>query len=85
MLSQDERRRFNEIAHHLTADADFVRQVRASLPDRRPPTPWLSALSILLAIVVPLFLALRWLTASVVTLVVLSTAIVAVLVHRRRQ
>jgi hypothetical protein len=84
MLSQDERRRFNEIAHHLTTDAGFVRQVRASLPDHRPPTPWLSALCILLGVVVPLFLALRWWTAAVVTLAVLGTAIAAVLVHRHR-
>ena len=84
MLSQDERRRFNEIAHHLTSDADFVRQVRASLPGHRPPEPWLSALCILLAVAAPLLLALRWWTAAAVTLAAVGTAIVTVLVHRRR-
>ena len=84
MLSQDERRRFNEIAHHLTSDADFVRQVRASLPTHRPPAPWLSALCVLLAIAVPLLLAARWWAATAVTLAVAGTAIVGVLVHRRR-
>jgi hypothetical protein len=84
MLSQDERRRFNEIAHHLTADAQFVRQVRGSLPAHRPPSPWLSTLWALLAVLVPLLLAFRWWAAAVVVLGVLSTAIIVLLVRRRR-
>jgi hypothetical protein len=85
MLSQDERRRFNEIAHHLTADGDFVRRVRTSLPDHRPPARRLTALCVLLAVAAPLFLALRWWAVSLVTLAALSTAVVAALAHRRRR
>jgi hypothetical protein len=87
MLSQDERRRFNEIAHHLTTDSRFLRQIRTSLPasppSERPPKPWPTALCVLLAIVVPPLLAVRWWTAALVALAVLGTALTAVLIRRR--
>ncbi|MCA2213154.1 DUF3040 domain-containing protein [Jidongwangia harbinensis] len=83
MLSQDERRRFNEIAHHLTTDSRFLRGVRAALPDDRPPKPWTTTLCVLLAIVVPLLLAFRWWTAALLTLAALGTALAATLLHRR--
>jgi hypothetical protein len=84
MLNQDERRRFNEIAHHLTADSEFVRQVRGSLPADRPPSPSLTTLWVLLAVFVPLLLAFRWWAAAVVVIGVLSTAIVTLTVRRHR-
>lgn len=83
MLNQDERRRFNDIAHHLTADREFARQAQAYLPAEGRRYSTLSVLCALLTITAPIpVLVGGWIT---VPFVLALFVVVAVVLRRRRR
>ena len=81
MLSQDERRRFNAIAHQLTTDREFVRQTQLQVPAEARPLP-VSALCAVLYLLVPILVVLGGRSA---VLPALGVLVVAVVLHGRHR
>ena len=85
MLNQDERRRFNDIAHHLTTDRRFARQVRTDAQTERRTLATVSMLCTLLMVIAPTLALLGgWMTVPP-TLGAFMVILAAVLLRRRPQ